>query len=337
MVHKALGLEFLASIIVAVLLAVLPITSVLYLVLSAIVFLLFLHLIWRATGARGYALRRRQLFCAAAALVLSGVLTWRWFVRFAGTQAAGPATAVTGNNNVVTGPVSGGQVAGVINNNLTNNFYSAPERLHRSPIFAEEANAHPIISIGCMNFAPIKGLLDRINGGEPTPFLSFSHAGTQTPIVSPYIKDGLLTADVTLFAPGQRYEALSLRGGKFSLLAPNWDVNASERAIEVVNESGVPIFQLVRSSSKHLRIDGLFRMTDAVLLLGRGGLFIQPILGEAANRFSPPPDFLPKMFRYPSWQHPGEMVEPQPPRPSCPSDNQGISAISDGVSFPILN
>jgi hypothetical protein len=247
------------------------------------------------------------------------------------SPSSAPSMAVSGNNNVVTGAVSGGQVAGTINN-----FYSASALSHgSSPIFSENTDAHPIFSIGCMNFAPITGLLDHINKGEPYPFLSFSRGGIQTPAISPYIKDGLLTADVSLFAPGQVYEAFSLRAGRFNLLAPNWDVNASERAIEVVNESGIPIFQLIRSSAKHLHIDGLFRTKNAVLLLGRGGLIIQPILGEAADRYVPPADFLPRMFRYPSWQHPGEMIEPQPSRPACPPNSQGIAAISDGVSFPL--
>lgn len=309
----------------------LPITRVLYVSLSLAAAALFLHITWRVTGALRYKIRKRQICCSAAALTLTALLTWGWFSRFAATQTPPPAITVSGNNNVVTGPVSGGQVVGTINN-----FYSASAPLQgSSPIFSEDTNAHPIFSIGCMNIAPIKGLLDRINRGEPSPFLSFSREGTQTPVISPYVKDGLLTADVSLFAPGQVYEAFSLRGGKFHLLAPNWDVNASERAIEVVNESGVPIFQLIRSSTKHLHIDGLFRTKNAVLFLGRGGLIIQPILGDAANRYVPPTDFLPKMFRYPSWQHPGEMIEPQPARPACPPDSQGIMAISDGVSLPI--
>jgi hypothetical protein len=325
------GLEFLASIVVAILLAMLPITRPTYAVLSLAAIALFLHIIWRATGVLRYKIRKRQICCAVAALTLTGLLTLGWFSRFVASEGTTTATTVSGNNNVVTGPVSGGQVIGTINN-----FYSASARLHgSSPIFAEDTNAHPIFSIGCMNIAPIQGLLDRINRGEASPFLSFSRAGSQTPVISPYVKDGLLTADISLFAPGQAYEAFSLRDGKFHLLAPNWDVNASERAIEVVNENGIPIFQLIRSSAKHLHIDGLFRTKNAVLLLGRGGLIIQPILGDAANRFVPPADFLPKMFRYPSWQHPGEMVEPQPARPACPPDSQGIMAISDGVSFPI--
>jgi hypothetical protein len=111
-------------------------------------------------------------------------------------------------------------------------------------------------------------------------------------------------------------------------------VNANDRALEIIDERGVPVFQMVKLTRRHLRVDGLFRTRNAVLLLGFGGPYIQPILGDKANSYAPPTDFLPKIFLYPSWQHPGETVQPQPPRPACPANSQGIAAISDGLTYP---
>ena len=238
---------------------------------------------------------------------------------------------VAGDHNVVVGNVSGGQVA-----NIINNFYGAPAQPQEKR-FSEDVNTPITFSIGCMNFRPIKGLLDAISSGTPTPFLSAHRPGQAepTPLVSLYKKDGSIWADINLFAPHQKYVAFSLKGTTFQKLAPNWDVNASARAIEVVDESGTAIFQLVRSSNSHLRIDGLFRTDDRILFLGRGGTLINFLRGEEAKRYVPPKDFLPKMFLYPSREHPGEMVVPEPPRPYCPPNSQGIAAISEGLIIPL--
>ncbi|MEH2557986.1 hypothetical protein V1286_005515 [Bradyrhizobium algeriense] len=237
---------------------------------------------------------------------------------------------VTGNDNVVTGPVAGGQVASIINN-----FYGASSGPQQNR-FSEDADTPVTFSIGCMNFRPIKELLESINSGNPTPFLSAQRAGAEPiPLVSLYMKDGAIWADINLFAPYQKYVAFSLKGMTFKKLAPNWDVNASTRAIEVVDENRVPIFQLLRTSNSHLRIDGFFRADDRILFLGRGGLLLNVLRGEDAKRYVPPSDFLPKLFKYPSREHPGEMVFPEPPRPSCPPESQGISAISKGLTLPL--
>lgn len=238
---------------------------------------------------------------------------------------------VTGNDKVIVGNISGGQAA-----NIINNFYGASPQPQEKR-FSEDNNTPVTFSIGCMNFRPIKGLLDSINSGKPTPFLS-AHRADQaepTPLVSLYMKDGAIWADINLFAPHQKYVAFSLKGATFQKLAPNWDVNASSRAIEVVDEGGTPVFQLIRSSNSHLRIDGLFRADDRILFLGGGGMFVNFLRGEEAKRYVPPKDFLPKMFVYPSREHPGEMIVPEPPRPYCPPDSQGIAAISEGLVIPL--
>lgn len=245
-------------------------------------------------------------------------------------QSVSPTEQKTSaGGNVTTGPVSGGQVGGIINN-----FY-APLAASIKNRYSEDADTPVTFSIGCMNFRPIKELLAGINSENPTPFLSASRpADAPIPLVSLYMKDGVLWADVNLFSPHQQYRAFALRGMTFQKIAPNWDVNASERAIEVIDENGVPFFQLIRTSNSHLQIDGLFRTSNIVWLLGRNGTTIRTIKGDEAIRYVTPSDFLPKMFVYPSWLHPGEMINPQPPRPKCPEDSKGIFAISQGLILP---
>jgi hypothetical protein len=257
--------------------------------------------------------------------IAGGGLVWNLSLS-AGSKDEGPG------GGVVTGPVSGGQVA-----NTINNFYGTMPSKSSGKPFAEDAVTPVTFSIGCMNFRPINELLNSINSGRPTAFLSAQRLREPepTPLVSLYMKDGAIWADISLFAPQQKYVAFSLRGNSFRKLAPNWDVNASSHSIEVVNENGVPIFQLMRSSSSHLRIDGLFRADDRILLLGHGGTFVMVLRDDQARTFSPPADFLPKLFRYPSREYPGEMVNPEPPRPSCPTASQSIFAIGQGLIVPL--
>jgi hypothetical protein len=236
-----------------------------------------------------------------------------------------------GGNNLSTGPVSGGQVA----NNIVNNFYGASGFSTKE--FSEDPSTPVTFSIGCMNFRPIGELLASINSGKPTPFLSAQRSDFADPIplISLYMKEGAIWADIKLFSPQQKYGAFSLRGATFQKLAPNWDVNASARAIEVVDENGVPFFQLLRVSNMRLRIDGLFRTEERVLFLGRDDTNLKILSGADAKNYVPPPDFLPKLFRYPSREHARELIEPEPSRPPCARLSEGISAISAGIVIPL--
>lgn len=269
------------------------------------------------------------LFGFAVVLVMS-VVVYFWPSEVEnGTDKA--LVTQLGANTLSTGPVSGGQVA----NNIINNFYgSAPTALRE---FSEDPATPITFSIGCMTFRPIGELLTSINSGKPTPFLSAQRADAAepTPLISLYVKDGAIWADITLYSPQQKYNAFALRGTSFRKIAPNWDVNASNRAIEVVNENGVPILQLVRSSNSHLRIDGLFRAENSILFLGRGDTSLAITKGLEAKSYNPPPNFLPRLFRYPSSEYPREMVEPLPPRPPCTASSQGIMAISAGIVLPL--
>ena len=46
---------------------------------------------------------------------------------------------------------------------------------------------------------------------------------------------------------------------------PNWDFNSNDKAIEVVNESGGPIFQLYYKTPSHIVINGIFQYQNALL------------------------------------------------------------------------
>jgi hypothetical protein len=325
--------EAFVGVAVGLLMGLLPMTPFLYFPLSLVFLGIVGRLGWHFASVRGVSkISRKAAVCAGVVAVSTCVLAWGAYARF-GSAADHPTataitTTITGNSNIVTGPVSGGsQVAGIINN------FFGPQNPDDTS-FSEDTVAPPIISVGCMHFAPMAELLAGIKSGRPTPFFWTSGGRTGPeiqPLFSPYMKNGFLTADVVLLAPNRLYQVLSITDSKFNLVAPDWDVNANSRALEVVDERGTPIFQLVRVSKSHLRIDGMFGTPNGIWLLGRNGLTIQMIQGQEAAHYVAPPDFLPKMFLYPSWQHPSEAISPQPSRPNCP--DKGIMGMGGGVSL----
>jgi hypothetical protein len=64
----------------------------------------------------------------------------------------------------------------------------------------------------------------------------------------------------------------------------NWDSNSNERAIEIVNENKIPVFQLVLSASNQIDIDAVFSE------------------GQSKSGWT-----LERLFKYPSQDHPGEL------------------------------
>ena len=197
--------------------------------------------------------------------------------------------------------------------------------------FKEAASAY-LFSLSCMNFKPSGGLLSGIESGKPTPFITMKYEdGTLVPLISPYATDGKFYVDVTLFSPVTG-EAFKLRKDTFSRLMPTWDVNFNDRAIEVVDQNGTAIFQLIRKSDSILEIAGLIRTKNAVWFLGQNGTYASALIGEQANKYVPPPDFLPKLFKYPSWKYPGIYAASENQRPPCsPGSKQSLFNVSRGL------
>jgi len=239
---------------------------------------------------------------------------------------AGTAITTNGNSNCIVGGTSNQVTCGLPGPATTT---SLPK-----PTAAFKENAAPsyyLFSIACMTFRPIGKFLEGIESGQPTPFITMMRGTTSTPLISLYAQDDKkLYADVTLFSPltGQ---AFVLKKDTFSRYAP-WDVNYNDRAIEVVDQNETPIFHLIRETDTILRIDGLLRMKDSILFLGRGGTYVGVLLGKDANNYVPPPDFLPKIFKYQSWKYQGEYADAGNPQPQCTQiSKDGIFAMSAGL------
>ena len=104
------------------------------------------------------------------------------------------------------------------------------------------------------------------------PFISMpdpTNPGQWIPVLSFHAAHGKLFADVRLFSPVTG-EAFVLKQDGFSRFAPAWDMNFNDSALEVVNEAGVSIFQLIRKAKNILQLYGFFRVPNNLLFLGIG-------------------------------------------------------------------
>lgn len=186
--------------------------------------------------------------------------------------------------------------------------------------FHEAAAPFPTITLGCLTlFLDGDALGHGIESGTPTPFVTFRHGKDSLHALSLYETNGTLHADVNLMtrAAGAGF---AMQSDVFEVYASGWDVNRNDRALEVVDENGTPIFQLIRLSRTHLTVQGVFRAFGLVTVFGPRGEF-----GTSPDHnFVPPHDLLPPIFRHPAWKYPGQLTGDAPKSPpQCPENIRG--------------
>jgi hypothetical protein len=120
------------------------------------------------------------------------------------------------------------------------------------------------------------------------------------------LENGIIYCDVEIWG-GPGGPPIQVRHNEFVVQPPEWDRNFSERAVEVVDAQGVPIFQLIRKTVSHYVVNG-------ILPFPGGGLIVATDQGTALN---PSPGNLARaraalkpIFKYPSWKYHGQFVEP---------------------------
>ena len=101
-----------------------------------------------------------------------------------------------------------------------------------------------------------------------------------------YIENGQLYADVKIYG-GSGFPPIEIKKNKLSNKPKDWDFNSNEKAMEIVNGNGVPIYQFFYKKPSHIVMNGVFPYP--------GGLTLLPITFK-----------LKRIFKYPSWKYPGE-------------------------------
>ena len=151
----------------------------------------------------------------------------------------------------------------------------------------------------------------RLQEGVVLPFISIG----KLPIISAKLVAGIPQFFFKLWSP---YSATSfsakppieVNGTEVTIREPNWDRNFSSTEYEVVDDSGRPVFQLIRKTIDHFIVNGVFLIPNNptvkynFLYAGDNGWgMIDPRL------FNTTGFRLTRIFKYPSRRHQGEYAD----------------------------
>ncbi len=144
------------------------------------------------------------------------------------------------------------------------------------PIFSEETDKVSI-SIGDRN--------------SFTTYISSLKEKPQIPIningfipIKLYYLENKIYADIEVYS-NSGFPPIQIKKNKLINKPPNWDFNFNEKALEIVNEEQVPVYQYIYKTSSHIIINGTFSLPNNGVL--------------SSNELS-------RIFKYPSWKYPRE-------------------------------
>lgn len=163
------------------------------------------------------------------------------------------------------------------------------------PTFREKADSI-YFSLGEHGVTDIQ-TMEHLRKQPAKPFLFNGYA----PVVL-RAKGNVLLYDVTIWG-GDGKPPIEVKNNQFTVLVPDWDWNSNPNAFEVVNESGVPVFQMIRKNPNHFVVNGVFPLPGGnVIAAGPDGM--------GGPYSSVPPNFaLKPIFKYPSWKFAGQYAE----------------------------
>ncbi len=129
-----------------------------------------------------------------------------------------------------------------------------------------------------------------------------------------YLKGDTLYCDVKLWSEtGQ--SLVEVKENEFVVRPPNWDRNFSSNALEVVDEKGAPILQVIRKTASHWVINGMIVSPVGVIVATDQGTVFGSHMDNLAlalkqkNMMLAALKELKPIFKYPSYQHPGELLD----------------------------
>jgi len=192
---------------------------------------------------------------------------------------------VNGNGNIVQ--------SGTLNRLVINN--NSPAKLPQ-PTFSEAKSDEVSFSLGEEGVTDTQ-TMESLRKGTHTPFNLYGY----TPVVL-RAKGNVLSYDVTIWG-GSRQPPIEVKDNKFTVRVPGWDYNSNGIAFEVVDESGAPIFQMIRKKPNHFVMNGIFPLPNGQLIVaGPNGLYGSTPSVPAGFSLKP-------IFKYPSWKYPGQYAE----------------------------
>jgi hypothetical protein len=109
-----------------------------------------------------------------------------------------------------------------------------------------------------------------------------------------YIQNREVFVDVTIYGDEEN-PLIQIHQDDITVTPPNWDKNYDATAVEVVNEKGEPVFQLIGDGWFHIILNGTFPYSGGMIYANKNGMsFTKP------NNFHLDP-----IFKYPSSEYLG--------------------------------
>lgn len=114
--------------------------------------------------------------------------------------------------------------------------------------------------------------------------------------VKVYVKNEIPYADVKVYG-GSGFPPIEIKYNKILNKPPSWDFNSNDKAMEIVNENQVPMYQFYYKTPSHIVVNGVFPFPGGLLLASEKDVVMNPSLPATFK--------LKRIFRYPAWKFTG--------------------------------
>src|ERR1035437_588765 len=114
-----------------------------------------------------------------------------------------------------------------------------------------------------------------------------------------HVRDGVLYVDFRATGPKGSIEVVD---NEFTVSSPDWDNNSNDRAFEVVDQNGLPVFQMIRNGIDKITVKGIFLTPGGVVIGDDRGMRIGAKVQASDATIKP-------VFKYPAWKYPGKYAD----------------------------
>lgn len=142
------------------------------------------------------------------------------------------------------------------------------------------------------------------SGGSKAPSAVITVDGSVLVVVT--VENGRLLCDAEVLSkPGS--PRIQLRKNVLSERPVGWDWNQNDRAVEVVTEKLVPVFQMYYKTDSQIVVHGVFPLKGHLLVCSESGMVMVPDPSLPLQYPDGPiPINVKRLFQYPSAKHPGQ-------------------------------
>ena len=272
---------------------------------TAIIFGAFIYILRERTIYGGLVMLHSKFSGSLGYIIASlcGIIVMCCFWWFTGKIIAEPQNSEESRSKDQRGKPTAKEIADEMTKQLRADGLIPQSQLKQKPTFSEKP-AEPTftekVETGTIVFGRggITSIyqLSQLAGEGKEPFVF----GDYKPIRL-YLDQGKLFADVSVYA-GFGQPPIEIKRNEFVLRKPGWDRNFDSTALEVVNESKSPVFQLIYDNPFKIVVNGIFPTPSGLMLAGDyGDIMNADVIRKGFT--------IQRLFKYPSNQYVGKREE----------------------------